>query len=253
MVLLTPDSKNRPWIYYESGIGEANPNCEIIPICIGINSLNDIPYPLAMYQCYQLTDYQSIRKFIDKLLGKYEIVFDEELVRPILEKTIQSLAQFKFDNETEKGKVDYKTADEIIGSIQQHFDGSFFQLLDNLGGSTKSELKEESFELYDIPIYVDFEGNEIMNYITIQENDTVQEVLDRIYFLLPEEFVKAFTYLEKWILKDKKSGVRMIIREVAFSIPARYIFDKNFEWVAERLDSPYQPIDSKENLNDWYL
>ena len=35
VALLTPNSINRPWIYFESGIAQALEGCDVIPVCIG--------------------------------------------------------------------------------------------------------------------------------------------------------------------------------------------------------------------------
>jgi len=60
--LLTPNSINRHWIYFESGIGQAKEGCEVIPVSIGIKKDEILP-PLGLYQCYQLNDYRSVVDF----------------------------------------------------------------------------------------------------------------------------------------------------------------------------------------------
>src|SRR6185436_18320054 len=71
VVLLTRNSIHKPWIYFEAGIGEARENCEIIPVCFGFDGLSEIPFPLAMYQCFLLSDYNSLKRFAHKLLSRY--------------------------------------------------------------------------------------------------------------------------------------------------------------------------------------
>lgn len=51
IVLLTPRSINRPWIYFESGMAQNKQNKEVIPVCVGINR-DSIRSPLINYPCY---------------------------------------------------------------------------------------------------------------------------------------------------------------------------------------------------------
>ena len=48
VAILTPNSISRPWIYFESGIGQTLEGCEIMPICIGIDRSKIYP-PLGLY------------------------------------------------------------------------------------------------------------------------------------------------------------------------------------------------------------
>jgi TIR domain-containing protein len=70
VVLLTPTSLSRPWILFESGFGAAQKHCDVIPVCVGVDRLGDVPFPLAMYQSYQLSDYESLKRFTEKLTRK---------------------------------------------------------------------------------------------------------------------------------------------------------------------------------------
>jgi hypothetical protein len=91
--LLTPASMYRPWIYYESGFGAAKHNCEVIPVCIGIKDLAQVPLPLSLYQCYILRDLDSMTDFIRKLLNKYKIPYDKEMMEPFLVQAVESITE----------------------------------------------------------------------------------------------------------------------------------------------------------------
>jgi len=60
-------------------------------VCVGIDSQTSVPYPLGMYQTYQLVDYDSVKRFAEKLLGKYEVSFDEEMSKPVLVDLIRKI------------------------------------------------------------------------------------------------------------------------------------------------------------------
>ena len=96
--LLTPNSINRPWIYFESGIGQALENCEVIPVCIGLKRDSILP-PLGLYQCYQLNDYRSVVDFFSKLLALFEIKFDEEMSKGVIEKFVSDISKINFEKE----------------------------------------------------------------------------------------------------------------------------------------------------------
>jgi len=51
-------------------------------VCVGIDSQTSVPYPLGMYQTYQLVDYDSVKRFAEKLLGKYEVSFARRCLNP---------------------------------------------------------------------------------------------------------------------------------------------------------------------------
>ena len=70
VALLTPNSLKRPWIYFESGFGAANADLEVIPVAVGID-VEDIPFPLAMYQAFRLSGRRSALDFIAKLFSRF--------------------------------------------------------------------------------------------------------------------------------------------------------------------------------------
>ena len=63
LVLLTPKSIDKKWLYFESGYGASIPSCEVIPLAVGIKDFNGIPFPLALYQAYLLVDFTSYKNF----------------------------------------------------------------------------------------------------------------------------------------------------------------------------------------------
>ena len=91
LVLLTPNSLNRPWIYFESGVGFSNQECQVVPLLLGLQP-SDVPYPLAMFQCYSLNGFESLNHFCKKFFNQLQIRFDEEMASSILRTTARTLA-----------------------------------------------------------------------------------------------------------------------------------------------------------------
>lgn len=252
VVILTPNSINRPWLYFESGMAQSLEECEVIPVCVGTKR-DSVSAPLGMYQCYQLTDYKSLRDFFGKLLAKFGITFYEEMAKNILEKAITDLSKITF--ELEESENDSVNIDEKISELKTHIDKRFVELLDKTSNnfisvnSTENSLPEETTSyldvIYTITIDVRFPEFKGKQFLEIRSSDTVQDVLNNMYFLLGD-YIRPFTYMEKWILKHPKTEQRLIIREIARMIPAKFVFHSDIEWQAIKLQKEYKASDSKE-------
>jgi TIR domain len=93
VVLLTPTSLYLPWLYFEAGFGTALAEVEILPVCVGIDSLAEVPHPLAMYQSYQLSDVASAMTFMAKLCGRFGVRFDAEMARVVVEPAVTRILE----------------------------------------------------------------------------------------------------------------------------------------------------------------
>jgi PAS domain S-box-containing protein len=82
LIVLTRNSLNLPWLYFESGYVSSQ-DCLVVPLCVGLCP-RDVPLPLAMFQCYELNDLESLTHFCKKFLNQLQISFDEEMAAPIL-------------------------------------------------------------------------------------------------------------------------------------------------------------------------
>jgi hypothetical protein len=251
IAILTPNSVNRPWVYFESGIAEALSTCELIPVSIGLKK-DDIPSPLYHYKCYQLTDYKSLRDFVSKLLTKFDVNFDEEMCKRILEQCILKLSKLKFDaNRSLKEKV--PKTDEWLQDLKNHIDKRFIDLFDRqfkLNTGEAVSIIDQHFDVAESIIFtatfnIQFPKFERELYLPIRSDDSVQDVLNQLYFLLGDH-IQPFTYMEKWILKNISTGQRLVLREIGNLVPARYIFKPDIEWTAIKIDHEYTATSSNE-------
>jgi len=205
IVILTPDSIGKPWLYFESGIAEAIQNCSIIPVCIGIKREDIIP-PLGLYQCYQLSDYRSLKEFISKVLTKFEILFDEEMAKPVLEVMLRELP-LKATENTHNEKIGIDLT-QFIGEIKEHFDKRYIDLVEKLNSGYRADSKQnDQIAIQDtsftITLHIKFPGHQSTQFVEARPGDSVGSVLDSIFFLI-SSFVSPFTYLEKWVLRNAK-------------------------------------------------
>ena len=235
VALLTPTSISRPWLLFESGFGAAQVNCDVIPVCVGIDSLSDIPFPLAMYQAFQLTDYESLKRFIEKLAAKYEIQFDEEMAKPVLLEAVKQLSQAA--NILVGGTpAKIPSVADAIEVLKEHIDKRLVAYMSSpsrLTGMSSVVRYNVSVDLSKIL------KSTATEYVEIAEETSVQDVFDHVYYMLEGE-VEAYKYLEQWLLRDKDTKERLIIREVQSRIRANAVFSPGSKWEVVRLSSPYK-------------
>jgi len=250
IVLITPASISKPWILFESGFGAAIPHCDVIPLCIGI-STEEVPFPLAMYQGYQLADYESLKTFVSKLLKRYHISFDEEMAKPVLERAITEFTRL---SGASRGRpAPQITLAELSLDIKQHIDKRMIELVEHQPPPVKklsAGLAEDLHLAYTVPISINFPDLNSQQYLEIDDRTVVQDILDNVYYMLYGH-VKPFKYLETWIIREVRHNINLVVREVGSLIPARFIFTPSTAWEAVKLSAPYQAKASRDT-NRWY-
>lgn len=245
VALLTPNSISRPWIYFESGIGLAMENCSVIPVCVGIKR-DTVAAPLGAYQCFQLADYPSLKEFTAKLLQKFGVHFDEELSKPILERTVSRLSNLTFTGPNEANPPPLK---DLVTDLKSHIDKRFIDLIMDLGrkgiyDQTGEQYPDATEPIYTITVEIDLPDYTGEQFIEVRPSDTVADIYDSIFFTI-SDFVAPFTYMENWVLTNKEDDVKLIIREVSSMIPATCVFKPEIKWTVVQLDRPYRGTDSK--------
>jgi hypothetical protein len=255
--LLTPNSIERPWIYFESGIGQALPDCEVIPVCIGVKRDSILP-PLGLYQCYQLNDYRSVAEFFSKLLTLFGIRFDEEMSKVVIEKLVVEISKITF-NAKEDSIEDKESIEKIIENFKSHIDKRFLEIIEKPTYQIKGDnvnLKVNETHNTNMPIETsysvsfDIDFPNLKNkdlYIDIRQNDTFQSLTNTLYFMLSEQ-VASFTYLEEWIIVEMETNKHVVIREIADRIPAKSIFKPDTKWKIIKLKKPYNALDSSGRI-----
>lgn len=245
VALLTPTSITRPWLLFESGFGAAQPACDVIPVCIGIDSANDVPFPLAMYQSYLLSDYESLKRFLQKLLSKYDIRFDDEMAKPVLLNAVKQLSQAEETEPQHLSRAKEPTVGQAVAELKEHIDKRLVSLIPD---ESNSGLWSESARRYNVAIDLNLTARATTTqFIEVTDTTSVQDVLDHIYFMLDGE-VGARKYLEQWVLRDLRTGDHLVVREVQSRIPAHAIFAPSSKWEVVKLPKPYTATDTLANL-----
>lgn len=241
VVLLTAQSLNRPWLLFEAGFGAAQSNCAVIPVCVGIDSTADVPFPLAMYQAFQLADYDSLRRFVEKLLAMHQIPFDEAMSRPVLEQAVAALTRVHSDAAAKLAPPLEPSLAAAMDSLREYLDRRFAQVVSSAADGGLSVA--QSNPRYNVAIDLDLKSEvPRLQHVEIGPDTTVQDVLDNIYFMLDGE-VGARKYLEQWVLRDLRTKEHLIIREIQYRVPAMSVFPAGSRWAVIKLGKPYSPTD----------
>jgi len=239
IALLTPHSINRPWIYFESGIGAARADLEVMPVLVGLG-MSDLGFPLATYQAYQLNDYESAMSFLGKLFHRLKIGFDEEMTGVVVKPLISKLVHPPRDTFPALGDPSATTAN--IGRLIKHLDYRFFELAEALGDKAPSYRIE-----YSVPVELTVEGERKRELLKLDQQTRLNAVLGNVFYMLGKT-VPPYSYLEKWLLREKNTGERLVVREVQFRIPAHLILWPGSEWEVVYLESSYTGSDSSVDI-----
>lgn len=113
----------------------------------------------------------------------------------------------------------------------------------------KNEIKESNsrikiyqqlnqIEKYEIILEYQVSGIEKKTYITISQDNTMQDILNKIYYLISNE-VKPYEYLKTWVLLETKTHRAAIVSDdICDWIPAQSIFRVNLLWKVVYLSFP---------------
>lgn len=77
IVLCSPDSLKRPWVFFEAG-GAFFMRARVIPICLPGLAAGDLPTPLSFLQAYELSRPEHLRQLIE-ILAEYAGLMTPEI------------------------------------------------------------------------------------------------------------------------------------------------------------------------------
>lgn len=155
------------------------------------------------------------------------------ILRQELEKMIKEPSNTKeIDNPIFRTKFDL----EIRKSLPDNEEGKALELiinklglLENAMSTSMADSVTKSNTSYKIFIENCLSNSSVDKALEIGANDTVQDVLDKIYFLI-EPLVAAYKYMQSWVLREADTGLYMIMYEVTSLVPAKYVFAENSRW-----------------------
>jgi TIR domain len=230
IAVVTRNSVISPWVFFESGFGVAVSDKKLILVTHGIASMAEIPEPLSRWQAFRIDKPEGLREFCEKLLGIYDISFDEVLFDAHSRNFISDTSKSEKLSQNDLPQKQDKTNQALL----DHFDRRFFELT--------SQLRIDSpYINYTIDVENGFDQTSCA--IEIAKGTSVEDVLDAVWSSISSH-VYAYTYMEKWILVESTTNLKLVVREVQHLIPASEIFKPGSVWTAVGLQAPYSPLES---------
>ncbi len=123
-------------------------------------------------------------------------------------------------------------------SNQKHFfvieldnrSGAYWGFMDENLWDWLRERAQDRIKLYDVKLDIKIGSYKGLETIPLYSNDTVQDILDRVYKKIHSE-VRPYTYLSSWILKnDSTSSYLIVSYDISIKIPASDMFLKDTCW-----------------------
>lgn len=233
IVFLTPNSVNNKWVHFEVGMAYGLQK-KIFPVCFGIG-ISDVKEPIRQMQLCQIGDYDSTRRMFTQLFETFGLFLAEnvghEQIRDLIEECNDALHYEDVNRQSSFNK--------IVSDVCSHIDKRLVEFA-QIGINPDFTDRIRYSVNFDIKMCRRAEHQ----YLEIKSADSVQDVLNRIYFLI-EKNVTPYSYLQKWIIREKQSRSAVVIYEVADMIPASTIFIPNLVWIVERLTKPYDASKAK--------
>jgi hypothetical protein len=245
IAIVTPNSFEKPWLHFETGYVAGRRETEIIPVCVGLKS-TEIPFPLAMYQLYELGSLRHLSALAEKLMARFALHYDAELVKPVLADAVSRLGALRFD--AAKREQDSSPLEDV----KALFERRFVELAGMFAGQRDGAPRGAPW--YNLTVQVRFRVGEKPVIVLVQPETNVQEVLNELYHQIAP-WVKAWTYLQDWVLVRVDGARRrpLIVRGLTDEFPATNIFVAGTVWEAVQLVTPYHAGQPLETLHGQVL
>ncbi len=240
IVLVTPNSHDKPWIYYESGYAFGLKKV-IIPVLVGVRKEN-LNSTLKNFQGVQLTSQKELESLFTKLFSKADLSLDIDTFIERFTEMIKRFSEASFEN-------DSKETNEFV----EHLEEFRMELLQKLSSIVPTVEKKRKTTLKIPNVSINFilkkgKHNVERNFvIEIGPGISFQDVTNEIFFNL-SDLIKPFTYLEEWIISNEDDDKHLVIREVASLIPSTSIFNAKDKYKITLLSKPYSALDSKNRI-----
>ena len=201
-------------------------NCTLVPVKFSID-ISDVSSPLQHKQIYNLSGIEDLHIFLGKILHLFNIVYDREVFQEIVQSYLKRMRDCWNPNNF---KLDNSDFDFILNKLEQKMEYYF--------GKIGKDEKNEKIEKYDVILEYKSGKDDKREYLTIHSDNTVQDILDEIYYMI-SDVVKPYKYLESWVLLEKKTQRAAIISDDVYDwISAQSIFKINSLWKVVYLDKP---------------
>lgn len=245
IIVISPTSITRPWVNFEAGVACKVHGDNIIGARIGLNE-DDVPDPIKRLNSRNLNTKSNVHKLLADIHSHFNLAgYDPKMADVYVEPFVKNISKFKIASPPIS-----KSTFSALEEVKSYFDTRMNEILEkpsfridnsHIEGDVfiNNFKSDNDLESYDILV----EFNESLGiqkqYITIYAKYSVEDVMTEIYFLI-NDVIPAFSYLERWMVRNKSKGRNIIIKEVQEYIPASVIFNR---------DDTYEVIVSKESID----
>lgn len=241
VALVTPNSISSPWLFFECGFVANKGKASIVPLTLGM-PVSELPMPLSAYQGHDLSSSQSVPTFMQKLFSVAAVPFDDDMTKAIRDNIARQLLVLS-ENFKEKTPRTEKVEKNDLDQLRHYLDKRFLELHERLHESIDESIsKYGSVGLQPMPARLQFDvvkGEQQVRQFEVEfsPEDAIQDILNECYFKL-DDFVKPYQYLQQWIIKDTKTGKRLMSAGHNDDTPAISFFDSTRAYTIELLKKP---------------
>lgn len=226
VALVTPNSVNSPWIYFESGSVANRDYASVVPVCLGL-PIDRVPMPLAGYQGYDLARLDALKEFVNKLFAQLELPLNMEVAGPYLERIWKQLTELRIETHAEAKS----SGPSEMAQLSQLIERRFVDLFAALQGKAPDVS-------IDIQVEVLRGGEGLSDFtLAIRADEMVSDVLENIYFQM-DGLVGANAYLKQWLIEERGSGRKLVIGDIMDRIPAGVMFRSGAVYSVHLLAEP---------------
>jgi TIR domain len=230
LALVTPTSVSNLWMHYEAGCA-AIKKLPIVPVVAGL-SVNDVRLPLSLYNAYNLAQPETLKTFLMRLFDAHEIPHHPEMLETPIQNAVREInAALVSANAGNPADVVNDT-DRVLRLIDKRFMDLFDQL------SNRAAVAQPVFT---VSAVVTRDGKKLDAVsVDVSAQDTLGDLSNALYFKL-EKYVRPFTYLVQWVVRDRTLGVNLIMRDFLDHVPANAVIKPGHEYEIVLLSRPYDP------------
>jgi hypothetical protein len=229
-----------PNVMYELAIRHAIQK----PVILLLRAGEQIPFDIAAERTifYDLGDIESVDKTRDELARQAQFIRKNEFKIDTPFSLIEGLLSAPKSSETE---VDHwAIALDDIGFIKSTIKKMLDGQAETERGQKENKSQSPVKNWKKIRIEYPSKNNvERYDFVEISSEQTIQDILNEIYFLLHENESSsykplAFTYLWSWILLRKKDGLPLVMKGITHRVKAFDVFSDGEIWRVVVLDEP---------------
>lgn len=230
LALVTPTSVANLWLHYEAGCA-AIKNLPIVPVVAGL-SVNDVRMPLSLYNAYNVAQPETLKTFLMRLFEAHGIPYHPDMLETPIQNTVREINAALDAANAGSAPDNTNDTDRVLRLI----DKRFMDLFDQLSNREVAELP-----VFSVSAIVTRAGETLdVVSVDVSSQDSLGDISNALYFKV-EKYVRPFTYLIEWVVRDKTWGADLIMGDFLDHVPANAVIKPGHEYEIVLLNRPFSP------------